>query len=222
MPRSSRWTGLLMVTGALMWSGCASSRAQVPRLATAPVAEGCDVEVEGFDLRDWRQIQADGFTFCAPSSWQRNERYDRIPTRRGPPGFASFSWAGPDTTYRVIFEVPIQDATLDQMRASFEVCQQSSQTARQVGDQEVCVFEKFVTYRYPFCPNMSAEVSRGNRLLPIANSLICPAALPRDWTKANVTIMYGQPLVKATVFGFKEGWAVAQTVRSAASASSLP
>jgi hypothetical protein len=213
MIRAALWTGRMLLPATLFCSGCASRPPVVP-LAASITAEQCGAEVEGVDVRAWRQIQAEGFTFCAPASWSRHARHDRVTARR-PSDVISVAWAAPDTAHRVIFAVPVEDVAVKRMQAGYTSCQQSSQLARRVGAQDVCVFQSVGSSNPPHCPNAYVEVARTNRRLPIANSTICPTGAPRDWAAANVTIVYGEPLVRATVFGSAEALAVAQTVRRA-------
>lgn len=213
MIRSARWTGRLLLPAMLFCSGCAS-RPPVARLAASPTLEPCDAEVEGVDVRAWRQIQAEGFTFCAPASWSRHARHDRVAARRASGG-VSVTWAAPDTAQRVIFAVPVEDGAVTRMQAGYTSCVQSTRLARRVGAQDVCVYQSVGSANPPPCPNAFVEVPRTSRRFPIENSTICPAGAPRDWAAANVTIVYGQPLLTATVFGSADALAVAQTVRLA-------
>jgi hypothetical protein len=193
----------------VFFSACAS-RLPVARLAATLTVEPCGAEVEDFDVSTWRQIQAEGFTFCAPASWQRHARHDRV-TARNPTGVVSVAWAAPDTLHRVIFAVPVEDGEVKRMQAGYTSCQQSSRLARRVGEQDVCVFESTGSANPPFCPNGFVEVPRTDRRFAIENSTLCSAGVPRNWAASSVTIVYGQPLVRATVFGSAE----AQTVRVA-------
>jgi hypothetical protein len=213
MMRSARWPVRVLLPAVVFCSGCAS-RPPVAGLAASLTGQPCGAEVEGVDVRAWRQIQAEGFTFCAPASWSRHARHDRATGRRAS-GVISVAWAAPDTAQRVIFAVPVEDPAAQRMEASFASCQRSSRLARQVGAQEVCVFERAGSANPPPCPNAFVDVPRTDRRLPIENSTICPAGAPRDWTAATVTIVYGQPLVSVTVFGSADALAVAQTVRVA-------
>lgn len=210
---SVRWTGLLILPAMLFFGGCAS-RPPVAQLASSLTLEQCGAEVEDFDVRGWRQIQAEGFTFCAPASWSRHARHDRATARRPSDG-VSVAWAAPDTTKRVIFSVPVEEGAVRRMQARYTSCQQSSQYARRVGAQDVCVYQSAGSSNPPHCPNAFVDVPRTDRRLPIENSTICPAGAPRDWAAASVTIVYRQPLVSVTVFGSAEALAVAQTVRRA-------
>lgn len=213
MIRSARWTGRTTLLSMLFCSGCASRPPLAP-LAASPTVEPCGTEVEGVDVRGWRQIQAEGFTFCAPASWSRHALHDRVTARRAF-GVLSVAWAAPDTAHRVILAVPVEDGAVQQMQAGYTFCQQSSGLAHRVGTQDVCVYWSAGSSSVPHCPNASADVPRADRRFPIANSAICLARRPRDWAAANVTIVYGQPLLTVTVFGSADALAVAQTVRLA-------
>ena len=52
--------------------GCRS--AQRSSVADAASDGRCRAEVEGADLRDWREVRGDGFTFCVPAEWRTSGR----------------------------------------------------------------------------------------------------------------------------------------------------
>lgn len=213
--RSARWTGMLMLPTMMLWTGCASSRPAVARLAALPTVEPCGAVVEGVDVRGWRQIEAEGFTFCAPASWSRNVRFDRRRAQQTP-GIASVSWAAPDTLHRVIFSVAVEERAIRQAATAYERCQQSSQYGSRVGEQDVCVYRSSGNTNPPACPNAFVDANRTDPRWPVRDAAICIAGVARDWGRETVTIVYGKPLVNVSAYGNEDALAVAQTVRPVA------
>jgi hypothetical protein len=125
---------------AMLLAGCVKSRAPVPVILSVATAEPCAAEVDGANVTDWKQVRADAFSFCVPKSWTLDERYQRTTARRRT-GYASFSWAAPDTLQRVIIEVPFLDFTRKDFKNSLELCLERGLPGRDVHKiqgQNVC------------------------------------------------------------------------------------
>jgi len=177
----------------------------------------CGAVVEGVDVRGRRQIEAEGFTFCAPASWSRNERFDRRRAQQTP-GIARVSWAAPDTLHRVVIAMAVEERAIRQAATAYERCQQSSQYASRVGEQDVCVYRSSGRTNPPNCPNAFVDVDRTDPRWPVRDAAICIAGVARDWGRESMTIVYGTPLVNVTAYGNEDALAVAQTVRPVAGA----
>ncbi|MCA0374250.1 MAG: hypothetical protein LCH84_01195 [Gemmatimonadetes bacterium] len=210
--RSIRWTGMLVLPAMLLSNACASTRPPVARLAASPTVEPCGAVVKGVDVRGWRQIEAEGFTFCAPASWSRNVRFDRRRAQQTP-GIARVSWAAPDTLHRVVISVLVEERAIKRAAAAFERCQQSKEYAARFGEQDACVYRSSDNTNPPDCPNAFVDANRTDPRWPVRDAAICIAGVARDWGRETVTIIYGKPLVNVTAYGNEDALAVARTVR---------
>ncbi|HEU0055350.1 MAG TPA: hypothetical protein VFQ39_19315, partial [Longimicrobium sp.] len=76
---------------ALLASGAAAAQETAPAPAQEPPK--CAIRVNDVDLTTWREVRADGFTFCVPPEWNpRGRTRDGVDPRewRGPSG--SIEW----------------------------------------------------------------------------------------------------------------------------------
>lgn len=148
--------------GALIGACAGAKRAPVPTVASSEIASSCSAEVKDLNVKDWRTVRADGFTFCVPQSWMLDRQYERIVAPRRTTGFASFSWAAPDTLQRVIVEMPYRDFSKNILEQELANClplnRGTSKGLREIGGQNVCAtyagtgtaYGVTVTYPRPF------------------------------------------------------------------------
>jgi hypothetical protein len=141
MRRAPALAPFLAMLVVMLLAGCVKSRPPVPVISSVATAEPCAAEVDGANVKDWKQVRADAFSFCVPKSWTLDERYQRTTARLRRTGFASFSWAAPDTLQRVIIEVPFRDFTRKDLKNSLELCLERGVPGRDVHEiqgQNVC------------------------------------------------------------------------------------
>lgn len=73
--------------------------------AVAPSGTPCAVAVEGADIRDWRTVDARGFTFCVPADWRsRGNSWRR--------GSASIEWGVGEPRPRAIQKTVASESML--------------------------------------------------------------------------------------------------------------
>ena len=192
---SSCWTAAASVVLAALLQACAPvRRAPLPAVALASSTVPCTTEVEEANVRNWRQVNDAGAVFCVPSTWKFDDRFERLQSYRTGPAFRARSWVAPDSSERVILEVPADGYSRNALLNTVVNCTRNEvvvqpafreavapTTTTIIGDQPVCV-----TYR-----------TAGNR------------------SDADVTATFGQPLVRFKVFGRDDARAVLLTVRPA-------
>jgi hypothetical protein len=77
MRDNARLLGILVALAVL--SGCGGA-ARIPAasssdaIALIPSAERCTASIVAVDVSAWRQVTADGFTFCVPAEWRGSGR----------------------------------------------------------------------------------------------------------------------------------------------------
>lgn len=123
-----------MLVSALLLDACASSR-KVPKESLQPVAMSPACTTIGVDQRfgDWRQLTTHGVTFCVPSDWKFDTRFDAVQSQRSGRAFRSLSWTGPDTAQRLIMDVASSGSARDELARTIKYCQNDLELGNQTG-----------------------------------------------------------------------------------------
>ena len=195
MRASYGWTAAASIAVAVVVSACAPvRRAPVPAVALASTSGPCTTEVENANVRNWLRVSDAGANFCVPATWKYDDRFERLQSYRASPAFRARSWVSPDSTERVILEIPADGAGRNTLLEAVLNCTRrdvvvqpafreavAPRTTTIIGDQPVCV-----SYR-----------TAGNR------------------SDADVTAVFGEPLVRFKAIGREDARAVLLTVRPA-------
>lgn len=112
-----------LLLGAAVLNACSSTR-QVPKPALLAVAQSqkCTADVDDSQIADWRQINHAGISFCVPSTWKLDERFEIIQAQRAARPFRSLSWIAPDSLQRVTVDVPANSSSRNQLLTVLKYC----------------------------------------------------------------------------------------------------
>lgn len=188
---------------ALIVSAC-SHRQSVRTVASTLSGNNCTVALETANLSNWKEVQSEGFTFCVPANWKLDDKFQLWQSNQySRPNFRMLAWASPDSTQRVVFDLPLAEFATNELRNRVARCRYDNRNGEQtIGEQPACI-----DYAKP------AETSTSRLNNP--NGVDGVSQLYRP----DVTVTYSAPVLRARANGVREAFTVLETVRPVAAVS---